>query len=96
MIKICSYNIEWFTKMFDASNNFVTSNDPAKQAKITERLDAIANVLTRIDADLVGIVEAPNTTTTTGARSTVDALELFANHYGLRCNKAIIGFPSPG
>ena len=96
MIKICSYNIEWFTKLFDANNNFITSSDPAKQAEITERLEAIAEVLARIDADLVGIVEAPNTTTTTGARSTVDALELFASHFGLRCNKAIIGFPSPG
>ena len=35
-------------------------------------------------------------TTTTGQRSTVEALENFAVQYGLRQNKALIGYPSQG
>ena len=96
MITLCSYNIEWFTKLFDANNNFESSGNETEQVKITERLQAIAKVIGDIDADLYGIVEGPNTTTTTGVRSTVEALQFFATQFGLRCNKAMIGFPSAG
>ena len=41
-------------------------------------------------------MEAPNTTTTTGVRSTAQALENFAAAEGLRLDKAVIGFPSAG
>jgi endonuclease/exonuclease/phosphatase family metal-dependent hydrolase len=49
-----------------------------------------------VDPDLIGITEGPNTTTTTGNRSTVAALEGLAAAKGLRARKAMIGHPSRG
>lgn len=90
MLRLMSYNIEWFDDLFDEDNNLKTGS------KETERFDALATVLSTIDPDLIGVTEGPNTTTTTGHRSTVTALENFANAKGLRQNKAILGYPSGG
>ncbi|MFV0334954.1 MAG: endonuclease/exonuclease/phosphatase family protein [Tropicimonas sp.] len=90
MPRVMSYNIEWFDDLFEADNSMKT--DAASAA----RLSAVAEVLATIDADLIGIVEAPNTTTTTGQRDTVAALEGFAAAKGLRQRRAMIGFPSAG
>ena len=89
-IRVCTYNVEWFAKLFDENNQ------PLAKAKSRKRLSAIKTVLTAVDADLFGIVEAPNTTTTTGRRSTTEALMKFAAAENLRLDKAIIGFPSAG
>ena len=90
MIRLMSYNIEWFTELFDTDNNQITS------AEEDARLGAIADTISAIDPDLIGITEAPNTTTTTGNRSTIAALETFAAARGLRQRKAMIGFASAG
>ncbi len=89
-LTVCTYNIEWFDDHFTATNGLKGGEDSAK------KFAAVTTVLDTIDADLIGIVEAPNTTTTTGQRSTVDALENFAASAGLRTSKAMIGFPSGG
>lgn len=94
-IRICSYNIEWFDELFGSDNLFATSGNPKKQKKITERLEAIADVIQTVDADLIGIIEAPNTANS-GVKDTVACLEHFAGHFGLRTNKAMIGFASAG
>ena len=88
-IKLCSYNIEWFDKLFNPDNSMKTTGEA------TEKLDAIANVLTKVKADLVGIQEAPNSTAS-GTQSTVEKLENFAAAYGLRTKKAKTGFISGG
>lgn len=88
MLRLMAYNIEWFTKHFDADNEMIPGSEPV--------FDAVAEVLTTVSPDLVGITEAPNTTTTTGHRSTVAALENFAAAKGLRQRKAMIGYPSRG
>ncbi|WP_172841095.1 endonuclease/exonuclease/phosphatase family protein [Rhodovulum sp. P5] len=85
-----SYNIEWFDNHFEADNSMKTG------AKSVAKFDGVAAVLSEIDPDLVGITEAPNTTTTTGERNTVAALEGFAAARGLRQRKALMGFPSAG
>ena len=87
-ITVCCWNIEWFDELFDAQNGL------RGDAKSVARLAAIAEVLGKIDADLISIVEAPNTSR--GDRSTVACLEAFAVQFGLRANKAIIGFLSQG
>ena len=89
-IRIASYNIEWFDDHFNEDNSPKTS--AASQAKF----DAVQAVLELIGADLITIVEAPNTTTTTGVQDTVTKLEVFAGSAGLSTNKAMIGFPSRG
>jgi len=89
-MKVMAYNIEWFDDHFEPDNNLKSSQEAKK------KFNGVASVITAIDADIIGITEAPNTTTTTGERSTVRALENFAAQHGLRQSKAIIGFPSPG
>lgn len=89
-MRLMSYNIEWFDDCFEHDNSMKTT--PEAQTK----LDAIASVLATINPDIVGVTEGPNTTTTTGQRDTVAALEGFAEAKGLRQSKAMMGFPSPG
>ncbi|MEW8659537.1 MAG: hypothetical protein AB2603_14560 [Candidatus Thiodiazotropha endolucinida] len=89
-MRVMAYNIEWFDDHFESDNRLKNTQDA--QNKFT----SVSSVISTIDPDIVGITEAPNTTTTTGQRSTVTALENFASQHGLRQNKALIGFPSPG
>lgn len=90
MPRLMSYNIEWFDKAFEPDNSLKTDAASLKQ------IDAVAKVISTIDPDLIGITEGPNTTTTTGRRNSVAALENFAVAKGLRQRKAMIGFPSAG
>lgn len=85
-----SYNIEWFTNHFEADNSLKSSTESDK------KFNGVAKVIETINPDLIGITEAPNTTTTTGERSTVTALENFGNAKGLRQTKAMTGFISAG
>lgn len=88
-IRLCSYNIEWFNHLFNANNSLKTSQ------KAVEQLNALSQVLTHVNADLIGITEAPNSTVS-GAQSTVTKLETFASHFGLRTSKAKVGYISGG
>lgn len=90
MPRLMSYNIEWFDDHFEADNTLKTTADA------TKKFGAVAAVINSVAPDLIGITEGPNTTTTTGQRDTVAALENFANAFGLRQNKAMMGFPSGG
>lgn len=89
-MRLMSYNIEWFDDHFAPDNTLLST--PASQKKF----DGVAAVIAGIDPDLIGITEGPNTTTTTGMRDTVAALENFAAAKGLRQRRAMIGFPSAG
>ena len=88
-LHLCSYNIEWFDKLFEKNNSLKA--DPESK----DRLDAIGAVLREIDADMVGVIEAPNHMST-GQKKTVSCLTAFAQRYNLRTREAIIGFPSAG
>ena len=89
-LRLCSYNIEWFDDLFTKSNTLKTDADSRP------RQEAIRDVLQMVNADLIGIVEAPNTTTTTGSQSTVECLENFAQWAQLRTTKVLTGFISGG
>jgi hypothetical protein len=88
--RIAVYNIEWFDELFNEDNSL------NHLAESEERLESIKHVLELINADLITIIEAPNTTTTTGVQDTVRKLENFAQWAGLATSKALIGFPSAG
>lgn len=88
-LKACTYNIEHFNRYFDDSNHPETSADSE------EKLEAVATVLREVNADLVGVVEAPSASPDAQPpRGTVEALENFAEKYGLRQRKAAMGFAS--
>lgn len=88
-IRICSYNIEWFDKLFRKNNQLRTG------VREASRLEAIKSVLTTLDADFIGILEAPNSSSD-GTRSTIQCLENFSAFAGLRARKAVTGFISGG
>lgn len=94
-IRIASYNIEWFTELFGDQDVLDLSDAESKRYNTTkkEQGEALAKVFQETNADLYCIIEAPNTTSD-NKRSTVRALENFANHFNLRVNKALIGYVS--
>ncbi|MCG6887509.1 MAG: endonuclease/exonuclease/phosphatase family protein [Proteobacteria bacterium] len=88
-LRICSYNIEWFNHLFNKDNSLKTGNK--EQARFT----ALQNVLQGLQSDLIGILEAPNTSAN-GTESTVTKLENFAAQHGLPTSKALTGYISGG
>ncbi|MDP5217890.1 endonuclease/exonuclease/phosphatase family protein [Ruegeria sp. 2205SS24-7] len=90
-MRLATYNIEWFATLFDDEDKLQLDDERSGRYGVTraQQGEAIAKVLTAMDADAVMVVEAPDT----GRRqSTVAALERFAAAFDLRTNKALIGF----
>lgn len=92
-LRLAAYNVEWFNNLFDDRGRMLADDDPSARYQTTrgQQLGALGVVFTALDADLVLVIEAPDTN---GRRSTVTALEHFAGHFGLRARRAVIGFPS--
>jgi len=88
-IRICAYNTEWFDDAFNDDGSL------RSDAKWQQKAQAIATVITKIDPDIITMLEAPGTTASTG-KSTVACLERFAEQFGLRQKKTMLGFPSAG
>ncbi len=92
-LRLATYNVEWFNSLFDDRGRMLADAGPSARYKTTraEQLGALGVVFTALDADLVMVIEAPDTN---GHRSTVTALETFARTIGLRARTAVIGFAS--
>lgn len=96
-IKICSYNIEWFDHFFDKDNQIKPFDSRSKKDKeMKERLECLITAFQHLNADLYGITEAPNTTTTTGHQSAVDKFRSFMDYAGISGYDFAFGYPSPG
>ena len=92
-MRIATYNVEWFTNLFDDQNRLMADQSWSARYKVkrTDQANALAHVFRKIDADAVLIVEAPNTDK---KRSSVQALQNFASRFGLRQSRAVTGFES--
>ncbi len=92
-MRIATYNVEWFNDLFDNNDRLFLDDKWSARYNVTTRQqsDALGAVFRAMDADAVLVVEAPDHSK---HRSTVKALEHFADHYGLRTSKACIGFPN--
>ncbi|MEE9453822.1 MAG: endonuclease/exonuclease/phosphatase family protein [Paracoccaceae bacterium] len=90
-MRIASYNVEWFSSLFDKQNRLLRDQEWSRRYKVRRRdqADAIAAVIKRVDPDIMLIVEAPNTG---GSQDTITALGTFAKHYNLRQNAVTMGF----
>lgn len=90
-MRIATYNIEWFEDLFDKDNNLLLDQDWSRRydVKRVDQATAIAEVIRRVDADIMLIVEAPNTGHT---QDTIKALENFTKHFGLRQNAVAMGY----
>lgn len=92
-LRLATYNVEWFNALFDDRGRLLEDAEPSARYKTSraEQLGALGIVFNALNADGILIVEAPDTN---GKRSTTRALENFAQTYGIRARKALIGFPS--
>ena len=90
-MRIATYNVEWFTALFDDEGNPLDDGAWSRRRDVTrsDQLAALGIVFTAIEADAVMIIEAPDHN---GKRATVPALENFARVMGLRTRRAIVGF----
>ncbi len=90
-MRLATYNIEWFANLFDRQDRLIVDDGWSGRYDVTraQQVEAIAKVLTAIDADAILIVEAPNTGKT---QNTVRALQGFAEAFDLRTTHAVMGF----
>jgi len=90
-MRIATYNVEWFANLFDQDDQLIFDHSWSGRTNVTkiQQIDALGAVFKAVDADAFMIIEAPNTGR---KQNTVRALENFASHFGLRQNKAIMGF----
>lgn len=91
MVRIVTYNVEWFDALFDNDGLMLDDDGWSGRHDVTraDQLAALAIVFTALDADAVMIIEAPDDNR---RRSTVRALEGFAEAVGLRARRALLGF----
>jgi len=90
-MRIATYNVEWFANLFDKRGELLLDDGWSGRHDVTRsaQIEALAKVFTAMDADAVMVIEAPDDNT---RRSSTIALESFAQAFGLRARKAIIGF----
>ncbi len=90
-MRIATYNVEWFSNLFDRNGNLLEDGEWSSRYKVTraEQLTALGIVFTAMNADAVMIIEAPDNNR---RRKTEAMLETFAAKYGLRARRGLIGF----
>jgi endonuclease/exonuclease/phosphatase family metal-dependent hydrolase len=90
-MRIATYNVEWFSNLFDRDGRMLEDDGWSARYNVTRagQLASLGIVFTAMDADAVLIVEAPDNNR---RHKTVAMLEAFAARYGLRTRKALLGF----
>lgn len=90
-MRIATYNVEWFSSLFDENNQLCIDGNWSGRYDVTKemQINALGHVFKAIDADAIMIIEAPDTS---GTRSTEKSLENFSRHFGLRQTQALVGF----
>ncbi|SFQ96346.1 endonuclease/exonuclease/phosphatase family protein [Poseidonocella sedimentorum] len=90
-MRIATYNVEWFTDLFDTTGALLNDRELGGRRGVTraDQIAALVTVFRALDADAILVVEAPDEDR---RRSTVRALETFAGYAGLRARRAIIGY----
>lgn len=92
-MRLATYNVEWFNALFDRDHMPIEDDGDSGRYGVSraQQLYGLGVVFTALDADAVMVIEAPDEGS---GRSSVQALENFARHFGLRTRKALIGFAS--
>ncbi len=90
-MRLATYNVEWFDKLFDDQDRLKNDNEWSARHNVTRaaQIAALGTVLKALDADAILVVEAP---ASTGGRASTKALSNFAAHAKLRTSAAIGGF----
>ncbi|WP_406870692.1 endonuclease/exonuclease/phosphatase family protein [Thioclava sp. 'Guangxiensis'] len=92
-LRIATYNVEWFTNLFDRDGRPAFDDRPMRHGQVSarEQAEAIARVMATVDADLILVVEAPDDAV---GRYTRVSLEMFAAAFGLRTRACLHGMAS--
>ncbi|MBY4893185.1 endonuclease/exonuclease/phosphatase family protein [Rhodobacteraceae bacterium N5(2021)] len=92
-MRIATYNVEWFFKLFDDSGALLRDGEWSGRWNVTRtaQINALTTVFQAMDADAVLVVEAPDTSR---GRDGAVALRNFAAHAGLRAREVLVGFPN--
>ena len=92
-MRLATWNVEWFNALFDDAGRVMADGAPSQRYHTSraQQLAGIRTVFRAMDADGVLIVEGPDTN---GRRSTVVALEAFADWAGIRARRAVHGYTS--
>ncbi|MEM9318770.1 MAG: endonuclease/exonuclease/phosphatase family protein [Pseudomonadota bacterium] len=90
-MRIATYNVEWFTNLFDDDASALDDHGWSGRRDVTraQQLAALELVFGRLNADAILVVEAPDISR---SRNGAAALEGFAARAGLRARKALVGF----
>ncbi len=90
-MRIATYNVEWFTHLFDDHGHFLPGDGWSGRQDVTRQAqaDALGQVFRSLDADAVMVIEAPDSHR---RRDGVAALTGFAARYDLRTSAALMGF----
>ncbi|EPX81202.1 endonuclease/exonuclease/phosphatase family protein [Litoreibacter arenae] len=90
-MRIATYNVEWFSYLFDDRNELVHDDSWSSRHNVTKAMQAqaLGLIFQAIDADAIMVIEAPDSSPTRSGRV---ALENFAEHFGLRTTAALVGF----
>lgn len=90
-MRLATYNVEWFDALFDDDGSLFDDSAWSARHDVTRaaQTSALITVFRALDADAVMVIEAPDTTR---KRSTIRALERFADAAALRARRAVIGF----
>lgn len=90
-MRIATYNVEWFTSLFDDKNHLIADAGWSGRHNVTrlQQTEALGLVFAALDADAVMVIEAPDSNRKRSGRL---ALENFAARFDLRTSKALIGF----
>ncbi len=93
-MRIATYNVEWFADLFSKNDELLLDQEWSRRYNVRreDQLNSIARVMRQVDADVMLIVEAPNTGNT---QNTLRSLGNFVKHFGLRQSKVIMGYPNP-
>ena len=90
-MRIATYNVEWFSNLFDNEGTLLDDNRWSGRRDIVrmDQIAALGVVFKMMDADAIMVIEAPDGH---ARRDGVAALENFAAHFGLRARSALMGF----
>lgn len=93
-MRIATWNVEWFANLFDRQNRLLLDDGPSGREGVSRatQIEAIAKVMAAIDADLLLVIEAPNSG---HSQSSGAALATFAQTFDLRQKTPLEGFANP-
>ena len=92
-MKIATYNVEWFSNLFDDDGQLIDDGSWSGRWDVTkaQQTAALGAVFAAMDADGIMVIEGPDSH---ARRDGTTALENFAAKFGIRARKAIIGYAS--